>query len=119
MMLVEEARASCDYDLTKIAQAQAETIAAPHWPPAAAKLPWITRAYPPRASLMHSTRPRLARRVPPFPALRTRPSLTRSLQTTSPRKYILAASPDMTNGQVSTCEGRTSTGRRTSGQCIS
>jgi hypothetical protein len=49
-MLVEEARASCDYDLTPINRGQAETIAAglatSHWPPDATQLPWITSAYP-------------------------------------------------------------------------
>jgi hypothetical protein len=49
-MLVEEARASCGYDLTTISRDQAESItaglAAPHWPADAAQLPWITNAYP-------------------------------------------------------------------------
>jgi hypothetical protein len=49
-MLVEEARASCDYDLTPISRDQAESVAAglaaPHWPPDAARLPWISCPYP-------------------------------------------------------------------------
>jgi len=49
-MLVEDARASCDYNLTPISRDQAESIAAglaaPHCPPDAARLPWVIHAYP-------------------------------------------------------------------------
>ena len=42
-MLVEDARASCDYDLVEISRGEAEQIAAglaaPCWPPDAARLP--------------------------------------------------------------------------------
>ena len=49
-MLVEDARGSCDYDLAEISRGEAEQIAAglaaPHWPPDAARLPWVASAYP-------------------------------------------------------------------------
>jgi hypothetical protein len=49
-MLVEEAHGGCDYDLTEISRAEAEQIAAalaaPYWPPDAARLPWVASAYP-------------------------------------------------------------------------
>ncbi len=45
-MLVEEARASCGYDLAEISRGEAEQIAAGHWPRDAARLPWVASAYP-------------------------------------------------------------------------
>ena len=49
-MLVEDARGSCDWDLTETsrddAQAIAAELAARHWPPDAAQLPWVTSVYP-------------------------------------------------------------------------
>jgi hypothetical protein len=49
-MLVEDARASCDFDLAEISRGEAEQIAAglaaPHWPPDAARLPWVASVYP-------------------------------------------------------------------------
>ena len=48
--LVEEARASCDFDPAKMSRAEAEQIAgrlaADHWPPDAARLAWDASAYP-------------------------------------------------------------------------
>jgi hypothetical protein len=49
-MLVEEAHGGCDYDLAKISRAETEQIAvalaASYWPPAVARLPWVTSVYP-------------------------------------------------------------------------
>jgi hypothetical protein len=49
-MLVDDRRGNCDYDLTEIGRTEAEQIAAglaaPHWPPEAARLPWVASAYP-------------------------------------------------------------------------
>jgi hypothetical protein len=49
-MLVEEAHGGCDYDLAEIGQAEAGQIAAelaaPYWPPDAARLPWVASVYP-------------------------------------------------------------------------
>jgi len=49
-MLVEDARASCDYDLAEISRGEAGQIAAGlaagNWPPGAARLPWVASAYP-------------------------------------------------------------------------
>jgi hypothetical protein len=49
-MLIEDARASCDYDLAEISRAEAREIAAGlaagHWPPDAARLPWVAPACP-------------------------------------------------------------------------
>ena len=49
-MLVEEARGGCDYDLAEISQSEAGQIAAGlaagHWPPDAARLPWVASTYP-------------------------------------------------------------------------
>jgi hypothetical protein len=49
-MLVEEAHGGCDYDLAEVSRAEAEqtaaALAAPYWPPDAARLPWVASAYP-------------------------------------------------------------------------
>ena len=49
--LAEEAHGGADEDITKISRDQAEQIiaglAARHWPPDAARLPWVASAYPP------------------------------------------------------------------------
>ena len=49
-MLVEEARGGCDYDLAEVSRGEAEQIAgglaASHWPPDAARLPWVASVYP-------------------------------------------------------------------------
>jgi hypothetical protein len=49
-MLVEEAHGGADEDIAEISRAEAEQImaglAARHWPPQAARLPWVARAYP-------------------------------------------------------------------------
>ena len=49
-MLVEEAHGGADADLAEISQAEAEQItaglAARHWPPDSAGLPWVASAYP-------------------------------------------------------------------------
>jgi hypothetical protein len=49
-MLVEEARDGCDYDLAEVSRGEAEQIAgglaASHWPPDAARLPWVASVYP-------------------------------------------------------------------------
>ncbi len=49
-MLVEEARDGCDFDLAEISRGEGEQIAAGltagHWPPDAARLPWIASACP-------------------------------------------------------------------------
>ena len=49
-MLVEEAHGGADEDIAEISRAQAEQItaglAARHWPPQAARLPWVASAYP-------------------------------------------------------------------------
>jgi hypothetical protein len=49
-MLVDDARGNCDYDLDEISRDEAGQIAAGlaarHWPPGAARLPWVTSAYP-------------------------------------------------------------------------
>ena len=49
-MLVEEAHGGADADIDEISQAEAEQIAARlaarHWPPDAAALPWVRCAYP-------------------------------------------------------------------------
>ena len=49
-MLVEEAHGGADADIADISRAEAEQItarlAARHWPPQAARLPWVASAYP-------------------------------------------------------------------------
>jgi hypothetical protein len=49
-MLVEEAHGGADADIAGISRAEAEQItaglAARHWPPEAARLPWVVSAYP-------------------------------------------------------------------------
>jgi hypothetical protein len=49
-MLVEEAHGGADADIAEISRAEAEQImaelAARHWPPEAARLPWVASAYP-------------------------------------------------------------------------
>ena len=49
-MLVEEAHGGADEDLAEISRAEADQItaglAARHWPPDAARLPWVASAYP-------------------------------------------------------------------------
>jgi len=49
-MLVEEAHGGADEDIAEISRAQAGQIAAGlaarHWPPDAARLPWVASAYP-------------------------------------------------------------------------
>jgi hypothetical protein len=49
-MLAEDAHGSCTYDLPQISRDEAEQIAAGlaagHWPPDAARLPWVVSAYP-------------------------------------------------------------------------
>ena len=49
-LLIQDARASCDYDLAEISRAEAREIAAGlaacHWPPDAARLPWAAPACP-------------------------------------------------------------------------
>ena len=48
--LVEEAHGGADEDIAEISRAEAEQImaglAARHWPPDAARLPWVVSAYP-------------------------------------------------------------------------
>jgi RNase P subunit RPR2 len=50
-MLVEEAHGGADEDIAEISRAEAEQItarlAASHWPPDAAQLPWVASPYPP------------------------------------------------------------------------
>jgi hypothetical protein len=49
-LLVEDERGSCHDDIAEVSRDNAEQImarlAADHWPPEAARLPWVTRAYP-------------------------------------------------------------------------
>ena len=49
-MLVDDQRGNCEWDLAEISRAEAEQIAAGlaarHWPPDAARLPWVASAYP-------------------------------------------------------------------------
>jgi hypothetical protein len=49
-MLIDDRRGNCERDLTRISRQQAEQIAAGlatgHWPPDAARLPWVASAYP-------------------------------------------------------------------------
>src|SRR5258707_36086 len=49
-MLVDDRRGNCEWDLAEISRAEAEQIAADlaarHWPPDAARLPWVLSAYP-------------------------------------------------------------------------
>ena len=49
-MLIDDRRGNCEWDITAISRPQAEQIAAGlaarHWPPDAARLPWVTSAYP-------------------------------------------------------------------------
>ncbi len=49
-MLVEETHGGADADITEVSRDQAEQItarlAARHWPPDAAGLPWVASAYP-------------------------------------------------------------------------
>jgi hypothetical protein len=49
-MLVQEAHGGADEDIAEISRAEAEQImaglAARHWPPDAARLPWVASAYP-------------------------------------------------------------------------
>jgi len=49
-MLAEEAHGGADADIAEISRAEAEQItaglAARHWPPDAARLPWMAAAYP-------------------------------------------------------------------------
>ncbi len=49
-MLVDDARGNCSYDLDEISRDEAGQIAAGlaarHWPPDVARLPWVTSAYP-------------------------------------------------------------------------
>jgi hypothetical protein len=48
-MLVEEAHGGADEDIGEISRAEAEQIMAGlarHWPPDAARLAWVARAYP-------------------------------------------------------------------------
>ena len=48
--LAEEAHGGADADIAEISRAEAEQItarlAARHWPPQAARLPWVASAYP-------------------------------------------------------------------------
>jgi hypothetical protein len=48
--LIEEAHGGADEDIAEISRAEAEQImarlAARHWPPDAARLPWVLSAYP-------------------------------------------------------------------------
>jgi hypothetical protein len=56
-MLVEEAHGGADADIAEISRTEAEQImaglAARHWPPEAARLPWVASAYP--AMTPHTT----------------------------------------------------------------
>jgi len=49
-LLVEEAHGGADADIAEISRDEAEQImavlAARHWPPGAARLPWVACAYP-------------------------------------------------------------------------
>jgi hypothetical protein len=48
-MLVDDRRGNCDWDLAEISRAEAQStagLAARHWPPDAARLPWVASAYP-------------------------------------------------------------------------
>jgi len=49
-MLVEEAHGGADEDIAEISRDQAEQVtaglAARHWPPNTARLPWVASAYP-------------------------------------------------------------------------
>ena len=49
-MLVDDRRGNCEQDIAGISRQQAEQIAAGlavgHWPPDAARLPWVASAYP-------------------------------------------------------------------------
>jgi hypothetical protein len=48
--LVDEAHGGADEDIAEISHAEAEQImarlAGRHWPPGAARLPWVVSAYP-------------------------------------------------------------------------
>jgi hypothetical protein len=49
-MLIDDRRGNCEWDLAEISRAEVEQIAAGlaarHWPPDAARLPWVVSAYP-------------------------------------------------------------------------